>query len=144
MSYVFWIANLEDVFKISGLDVQGSPKSGNETGNTGYPKVYIFLMKKSKMITSPGSNLVNLDLTINIEYKKLRRGSQIMVGFIIKTKAEKANTEPAKLFPFMISFKTTSENTITGKSGLGDCENKRRNGIKQNWIQVFSWMIYTV
>ena len=93
------------------MDVQGSPKSGNETGNTGYPKVYIFLMKKSKMITSPGSNLVNLDLTINIEYKKLRRGSQIMVGFIIKTKAEKANTEPAKLFPFMISFKTTSENT---------------------------------
>lgn len=96
------------------------------------------------MIASPGNTLLNFDLIIKVEYKNPRIGSHIMVGFIMKTNDEKTNNETAELFPFIISFKIIKENTITGKSGLGDWENNSRTGIMHNCIQLFSSMIYNI
>lgn len=55
-----------------------------------------------------------------------------MVGFMANTKTENANTEAVDLFLFNISFKIIKENMITGKSGLGDCENNSKTGMKHN------------
>nr|WP_263602322.1 hypothetical protein [Chryseobacterium sp. PET-29] len=138
------MANREDILRISGFGCQCTSKFGKATGKMGYPKVYIFLMKKSRMTANPGSTLMNLDLIMQNEYKNPRIGSHTMVGFIMKTKDEKTNKELAEVFPFIISFKIIKENTITGKSGLGDWEKSSRTGIKHNWIQLFSSMIYKI
>jgi hypothetical protein len=69
----------------------------------------------------PGRNDLKDGFTMNNKYKKHSKGSHIIVGLMIKTKTENANSEAADLFPSRISFKITSENIITGRSGLGYC-----------------------
>lgn len=60
----------------------------------------------------------------------MKIGSQMTVGFMAKVKTEKANRKEIFLFPDKISFKIINEKTITGKSGLGDCEKISKTGIK--------------
>ena len=70
-----------------------------------------------------------------------------MVGFIAKTKTENAKSIEVFLLADNISFKTIKEKIITGKSGLGDCENKSKMGTKHNCIQLFFSIIqnrYTI
>ena len=57
-------------------------------------------------------------------------GTQIIVGFRAKMKMEKASNFPVFLLEVKISFKMIKEKTITGKSGLGDCENRNKMGRK--------------
>ena len=57
-------------------------------------------------------------------------GIQIIVGFMAKMKMEKASNFSAFLLELKTSFKRIKEKTITGKSGLGDCENKNKMGRK--------------
>ena len=60
-----------------------------------------------------------------------------MVGLMAKTKIEIANSKEAFLFDVKISFKIIKEKTIAGKSGLGDCKNRNKTGIKKRWVQDF-------
>ena len=69
-------------------------------------------------------------------------GSHIMVGFMVKTKTEKAKRTAVFLFWIKISFKMISEKIITGKSGLGDWENNSRTGMKHRWIHVLFSVMY--
>lgn len=92
----------------------------------------MFLIKNKKRIKIPGINVFKLDFTIKREYKKHKTGTQIIVGFMAKTKTEKAKIIDAVLFPDKISFNIIREKIITGKSGLGDCENNSKIGMKHN------------
>ena len=60
-----------------------------------------------------------------------------MVGLMAKTNMENANSKEAFLLDFKISFKIIKEKTIAGKSGLGDCENRNKTGMKKRCIQDF-------
>ncbi|MCB4234452.1 hypothetical protein LDL59_03280 [Kaistella anthropi] len=63
---------------------------------------------------------VILDFRTITAYRKTAMGSQIIVGLIKKTNAEKAKRSMAFLFVFNISLRRIRDKTITGKSGLGD------------------------
>ena len=60
-----------------------------------------------------------------------------MVGFMAKTKTEKAKSNLKFRFPLMISFKIIKDSTIAGKSGLGDCKNNKKTGEIKSKIHVF-------
>jgi hypothetical protein len=64
--------------------------------------------------------------------RKTSIGNQIMVGFIAKTKTEKAKSKLMFLFPDIISFKIIKEKIITGRSGLGDWEKSNKIGRKHS------------
>ncbi|BAP33263.1 uncharacterized protein CHSO_4226 [Chryseobacterium sp. StRB126] len=78
----------------------------------------------------PKISFLKFDLRIKILQRKTSRGSQIMVGFMVKTKAEKAKSRLMFLFPDIISFKIIKEKIITGRSGLGDCAKSNKTGRK--------------
>jgi len=56
---------------------------------------------------------------------------------MVKTKAEKAKSNLTFLFPFITSFKITSDNAIAGKSELGDCIKNKNIGKINNIDQAF-------
>jgi hypothetical protein len=114
------IANCDEIFKTSGLGFHDTPRSPIATGKTGKPNVHMFLMKKRRRIKIPKNNGLKLFLKIKTECKNTSMGSHIIVGFIEKTKTEKAKRRVVFLFPAMSSFKIISEKIITGRSGLGD------------------------
>ena len=62
--------------------------------------------------------------------RKTKIGSQIMVGFMAKTKTESVNKNPAFLLDLKTSFKMINENTITGRSDEGDWLNRNKTGRK--------------
>jgi len=130
-------AYCDEIFNTSGLGFQKTSGSAIATGKTGYPNVHIFLMKNIMRTDIPKSSCRKFDLRIKILYKKINTGSQIMVGFIAKTKMENAKRKVVFLFPAIASFKITKEKIMTGRSGLGDCENNSRTGKKHRCIQCF-------
>ena len=137
MSYVFMIAISEEFFSKLGLGFHENPRSINCTGNIGKPKVQMFLIKKTRSTTTPG--IINFKFVFKITklYKAPKSGSQIIVGFRANTKTENANNKEAFLLWFKYSLRTIKAIAITGKSGLGDCENRKRTGRKRRWIQDF-------
>ena len=135
------IANCDEIFKTLGLGFHDTPGSPIAIGKTGKPNVHIFLMKKRKRIRIPKSNGLKLFLKIKTEFKNTSMGSHIIVGFIEKTKIEKAKRRVVFLFLAMSSFRIISEKIMTGRSGLGDCEKSNKTGRKQRCIQFFLSMI---
>ncbi len=65
----------------------------------------------------PKNSPLILDLKMKILQRKTSIGNQIMVGFIAKTKTEKAKSKLMFLFPDIISFKIIKEKIMTGRSG---------------------------
>ncbi len=57
----------------------------------------------------PKNSPLILDLKMKILQRKTSIGNQIMVGFIAKTKTEKAKSKLMFLFPDIISFKIIKE-----------------------------------
>jgi predicted RNA-binding protein with EMAP domain len=90
----------------------------------------MFLIKNKSRIAIPKSSFCTLDLRMRKECRKTNIGSHIMVGFTAKTNIENAKRSVVFLLPMAISFKIISEKIITGRSGLGDCENKNSTGKK--------------
>ena len=62
----------------------------------------------------------NLKFSFLKKYRKTKSGSQIIVGFMVKTNTEEAKSNLKFIFPLTTSFKTIRDNAIAGKSGLGD------------------------
>ena len=116
---------------------QLNPKSGNCTGKTGNPNTQLFLNIIKSKIKIPGMMKVIFDFKTINAYKKTAIGSQIIVGFSANTKTENTNNKEAFLLWFKYSLSTIKAIAITGKSGLGDCENRKRTGRKRRWIQDF-------
>ena len=106
------------------------PKSGNCTGKMGNPNTQLFLKIIKTKIKIPGMMKVIFDFKTINAYRKTAIGSQIIVGLMKKTNAEKAKSNTAFLLEFNISLRRIKDKTITGKSGLGDCENRNKTGKK--------------
>jgi hypothetical protein len=90
----------------------------------------MFFAKNTRRIKIPKSSFLKSDLKIKTAQRKVSMGSQIMVGFMAKIKMENAKRSVVFLFPAVISFKIIKERAMTGRSGLGDCENNNNTGRK--------------
>ena len=88
----------------------------------------MFLAKNNSKIKAPKRRTFKLDFKTKKPYRKTKNGNQIIVGFIPKTNADTINKKDIFWLPERISLKIINEKTITAKSGLGDCENKNKNG----------------